>query len=338
MIYFLELLFCFSSLLIAQTPPPREYPYPPAKTNDNLNLEKPKSIDKDGSYYYSNDKKQSQPKTIQGVEKPYRVGEDGSYYYDDDSSDTLHSYKGVEKPVSKDDEGAYYYEDDKKDNKPTVKYGPKPNKVKEDGSYIYNLDIEETTRTLAIRAGVYGPPQIEPVSSQGRDFQSVYGDKSAFVFGVDYDWKLFNQVYLKFGTGLTSYKGTGQFTGGANSGIEPKENFQFYIIPTTLSFAYKFQLWDIQYLTPYIEGGPGYFGFVETRSDGQDTKFGGAAVLTAAGGLLISLTQFQEGTTLYSEYGISQTWIDIQFKQVLGLDSRKDFTSNMITGGFAVGF
>jgi len=339
MIKALGFLILFSTQVFAQPPPPREYPYPPAKTNEDLGLEKPKRVDQDGAYYYGTDSEKSTPKPYEGIEQPYRIGEDGAYYYDEDKkSPSNKPYKGVEQPIEQEDDGSYYYSEDDEPEKPTVTYGPKPSKVKEDGSYIYDLDIEATTNTLSIRAGIYGPPKIEPVSESGENYESVYGDSSEFVFALDYDWKLFNQVYVKFGTGISSSQGKGQFAGGANDGIEPKENFQFYVFPTTLSLAYKFQLWDIQYLTPYIEGGVGYFGFMETRSDGDNTKFGGAPVLSTTGGLLISLTQFQEGTTMYTEYGISQTWFDLQFKQILGLDARKDFTSNMITGGFAVGF
>ncbi len=53
---------------------------------------------------------------------------------------------------------------------------------------------------------------------------------------------------------------------------------------------------------------------------------------------MISLTKLVGDTNLRSDYGVTQSWFDLQYKQIVGLDSRKDFSSNMITGGFALGF
>ena len=110
------------------------------------------------------------------------------------------------------------------------------------------------------------------------------------------------------------------------------------MFPNTLSLSYKAQLWNIQYLTPYFDLGAGYYTFWERRSDDKKNSFGGAPVASVAAGLLVSLSIFGSGTGMASDYGIRQTWIDLQYRQVLGLDSKKDFSSNMITGGFAVGF
>ena len=345
----MKLMFLVAVLLLSvaaiadeQAPQP-EYPQPmereiSSETN-SLGVEKHIRADKRGGYYYDTKKKNKSKKPFPGVQQPYKIDSDGAYYYSDEKKKDANIYEGVEQPIDSDSDGAYYYKRKKRKPKiPKTIYGEKPAKIEADGSYIYDREMDETRNTFYFRAGVYGPPEIQPVTAGGRDYEEVYGDSSSFVFNVEYDWLLTSNLFLKFGFGLTSVEGQGQFAGGANPGVEPRENFTFFIVPTTLSAAYKFQLWDIQYLTPYVEGGAGYFGFVETRSDGDKTKFGGAPVLVAAGGLLVSMSKFMQGTSLSTEYGVTQMWLDFQFKQILGLDSRKDFTSNMITGGFAVGF
>ncbi|MCJ8275822.1 MAG: hypothetical protein HRT44_11585 [Bdellovibrionales bacterium] len=93
-----------------------------------------------------------------------------------------------------------------------------------------------------------------------------------------------------------------------------------------------------KYVVPYIEPGVGYYTFWERRTDGESNSFGGAPVLSAAGGLLISLNSLTSGTELSGDYGATDLWLDLQYRQVFGLDSRKDFSSNMITGGFGIGF
>ena len=338
----ISLLISFQ--LRAEEEPEPEYPYPKTKKSKAMELEKPAKVDNRGVYYYKTDNKKKKKKTMKGVEAPYKIGSDGTYYYGDEDSLPAEVIKGVEKPIDSDSDGSYYYSRERKKKGKKNLYGPQPTKVHSDGSHSYNVEVTETKNTFYLRGGVYGPPDIQPVSAGGSTYKDVYGTGSNFIVTFEYDWLLTNSIFLKLGSGFTSQEGEGQFSTPI-AGVEPRETFQFYIFPTTLSVSYKFQLWNIQYLTPYVEGGLGYFAFVENRSDGdifsfngETTKYGGAFVTTATAGLLISLSIFQSGSSLQSDYGATQTWLDIQYKQILGLDSRKDFSSNMITGGFAVGF
>ena len=333
-------LVIFSFTVFAEQEPPAEYPAPSRRpASEGIEgVEKPIGKDKRGGFIYDKNSKKKKSKTIDGVEKPIEVDEDGVYYYNDDVKPKSNSMSGVEKPEDKDDDGSYYYKEDSKPKKANVKYGPKPVKVNSDGSYMYNEQVSKTTNNLYFRAGAMTAPQIKPVADGGLGYEDVYGDSSQFVFLLEYDWILAANLYLKASSGITFADGEGQFANGANPGINPKETFQFYAFPTTINLHYRLGFWDLQWLTPYVEAGPGYFGFMEIRSDGDATKFGGAPVLAGAAGVLISLTAFNDGTTMASDYGINQTWIDLQFKQILGIDSRKDFTSSLITLGFAVGF
>ncbi len=332
----IELLFCLAPLIFSEEPPEPEYPYPKTQKKSILDVEQPLRKDNRGAYIYSTEKKTRKRPPIEGVQQPYRIGSDGSYYYDTTKSEKRPPIEGVEKPIKSDDEGGYYYSP--KTNRKTTDHviGEKPLRIEADGSYVYSSDEDVTQNTFYLRGGVYGPPDIRGSSNSSRGYRDIYTNSSQFVFGLEYDWKLMNEFYVKLGWGFTSAEGSGQFA--TDVGFAPKERFQFFIFPTTVSLGYKFQIWTVQYVTPYLEAGPGYFGFVENRSDGKSTRFGGAPTVTASAGLMISLTKLIGDTNLRSDYGVTQSWLDLQYKQVVGLDSRKDFSSNMITGGFALGF
>lgn len=342
----LNLLCLLLSLTVfaEEKAPAAEYPYPErAVASDSLGVEAPVKKGKRGEYYYDT-KTEKKKKSYKGVEQPYKVGPDGSYYYKTDSDDKKDkNYKGVEQPVDTDSDGGYYYSTDQKKSSSKVKYGPKPSRVNSDGSYMYNAELkDETENTLFLRLGMASPPSIQ--ADNGSSFDDVYGTDSNFILTLEYDWALSKDLFIKVGSGITSTQGNGQFASGSLS-IDPRETFQFFVFPNTVTFSYKFQVWNSQMVTPYIEAGPGYFTFIENRSDGnifsfngKTTKYGGAFVATASLGFLISVSSWSPGTDLVTDYGASQSWVDVQFKQVFGLDQRKDFTSNIITAGIAIGF
>lgn len=328
----------------AEQAPPAEYPYPERRPTALEDIEQPIAKDPSGAYYYDTSTDKQKKSTYQGVEQPKKIGEDGTYYYSDDedeSADNNNGYPGAEQPVDKDSEGGYYYKRRSKNKKVKSLYGEQPSKVTEDGAYYYDLNPGPVQNTLSFRLGIFSPPKL--TAPGGTTYASIYGSKAGMVMMAEYDWRLSKQLSVKVGSGVTVSDGHGHFA-SSTSPIQPKETFQFYIFPNTLSFTYKLQLWDVQWITPYVEGGPGYFTFVEARSDGGifafdgTSKYGGAFTMTAGGGLLFSLSKFMQGSALLTDYGASQAWVDIHFRQVIGIDKRKDFTSNMITAGIALGF
>ncbi|MCB0376903.1 MAG: hypothetical protein KDD33_00295 [Bdellovibrionales bacterium] len=338
MIKLLSLLcLLYSFCAFAEEAPPAEYPYPSTSTQEDPLSEAPAQVHKNGTYIYNTKSKKPTAINIEGVEQPQRVSDDGIYYYGDGEKVTDKTPGDIEKPEDLDDDGTYYYSKESKIDPPSDVM-EKPQKVTADGRYIYNAAVLPSDSVFSFRGGVYGPPDIQGPS---KGFSQVYGDKASFILNVDYEWKLFDflgNFLFKVGSGLFFSDGNGEFSGGSNPGIQPKETFQFLVFPNTATVTYKFGFSPGQLFVPYVDGGAGYYTFWERRSDGGSNHFGGAPVLVASAGLLISLSYFSYGTALYSEYGITETWLDLQFRQVVGLDERKDFTSNMITGGFAVGF
>ncbi len=341
------LVFVFGFFVFAEDAPEAEYPYPnqPVSSEESLNLEKPVKKDAQGTYYYgTSEEKKKKKKPYQGIEQPKKVGSDGTYYYGDSEEAVAEAYEGVEAPMDTDSDGGYYYSRKKKD-KPKAKnvYGPKPTRVSADGEYFYRDEPKTAKNTFVLRFGTLSPPEIS--ASNNTSYDQVYGSNSNFLIAFDYDWQLTGDLFLKLGSGFTTSQGKGQFKSTENQAREPRETFQFFIFPNTLTVSYKGAIWDSQIFTPYLEGGPGYFTFLEKRSDGdffsfdgETTKLGGAFVLSAAAGLLISTTKWTAGSGLLSDYGATQSWFDLQFKQIIGLDKRKDFTSSIITAGFAIGF
>jgi len=328
-----------------EEPPEPEYPYPKKSQSSSLReqVEQPLKIDSNGTYYYSNEKVSAKKmdQGVSGVEAPTRVDPDGTYYYGDSDSQkkSESNIPGAEQPIEQDAEGSYYY--DPKKAKPIDRekiLGEKPTSIKEDGTFYYDGDFETSTKAFTFRLGMMSPPQIKPATPNGLGYEEIYSKNSLFNLALEYDWLLMDSLYLKVGSGVGVAQGKGQFASAQNSDLTPRETFQFYIFPNLASLGYLFAFSQEPLLTPYLEAGAGYFTFMESRSDGKSSKFGGAPVLAASAGVLISLTKYSRNPELSHSYGIKQMWLDLQFKQIIGLDERKDFTSNNITVGFAFGF
>lgn len=229
---------------------------------------------------------------------------------------------------------------------------PKPNTIDDEGTYYYNdepsealyydLDnIPNMTGAAFVRFGMMGPYDI--TSDRGdKSYKDVYSSKPAFLVYGEYEKllsKSFGNWSLKLGTGVSFENGDGRFANSAIT-IAPKEKFSFVVFPNTAAFNYKFRFSDTQLFTPYVEAAASYFTFIEYRTDGKHTYISGAPVIGGAGGLLVNLNIINKnmGTSLYEEYGVHKMWFDFQFRQNVGLDKQKNFTSSMYTAGFGFGF
>jgi hypothetical protein len=228
---------------------------------------------------------------------------------------------------------------------------PQPESISDEGDYFYKA--EKPTEALHykvdelppikgafyLRFGTIGPYDI--TGDSGATFQQMYSNSSSFVIFAEYERYLGNFLgkwTLKLGTGLTTEEGNGRFVSDPTT--VPLEKFNFIILPNTALLNYKFKFSDTQILTPYVEGGAGYFTFIEYRDDGDQTNIGGAGVLAASGGLLISMNLLDRNAAsiMYEDYGVNHLWFDLQFRRYQGIDDKKDFSSNMITGGFGFAF
>jgi hypothetical protein len=228
---------------------------------------------------------------------------------------------------------------------------PRPTKISDEGDYYYGAEKSDEAiyykiehlppikGALFLRFGTVGPYDV--TGDSGATFQQIYSDKSSFVLVVEYErylGQLLGKWSFKLGTGLTTEEGNGRFV---NDTINvPREKYTFFIMPNTALLNYKLKFSDTQLITPYVEAGGGYFTFIEYRSDGEKTNFGGAGVLAAGGGLMISMNILDKNAAgiMYEDYGVNHLWFDLQFRRYQGLDNQKDFSSNMVTGGFGFAF
>ncbi len=226
-----------------------------------------------------------------------------------------------------------------------------PSSINDEGDYIYQAkdpveavyykvdNLPPTKGAFYMRFGTVGPYNI--TGDSGATYERTYTDKGSFLLFLEYErylGHLLGKWTLKIGTGFSVEQGNGRFI---NDPVTvPEEKFLFLVLPNTAMFNYKLKFSDSQLFIPYLEAGPGYFTFVEYRTDGGKTNFGGAGVLAAGGGVLISMNLLDSHAagTMYEDYGVNHIWFDLQFRRYQGLDNQKDFSSNMITGGFGFGF
>lgn len=328
--------------LWGETPPEPEYPYPkqtPKTSQSVKDLEQPERTDPHGTYYYSTDSVNQDTDFAEGIEKPKKVGRDGTYYYGPLKEDEqpAKNLKGTEQPTKEDKKGAYYY-DEKTASKPNRDklIGEQPTKMEEDGTFFYDEVQQLATRRAALRFGALTAPNISADVDNGLDFEKVYSSDPMFGFMMEFDWLITDDSYVKVATGLTVASGIGQFVN--DSELTPRETFQFYLMPNMASYGYRLRVSEDPLFVPYIEGGAGYFTFVESLMEEGRYSFGGALVVGATAGLQISITKHSRDPALFAEYGIKQMWLDIQIRQLIGLDERKDFTSQMFNAGLVVGF
>lgn len=229
----------------------------------------------------------------------------------------------------------------------------KPDSISEEGEYFYSqkssadavyYDLDHLPPiTGAVYFRIASTSAFDIVGDGGRSYKQVYGENPGVGIVFDYEWQMFHMLgkwTLKASTGFTLGEGAGQFASAGNSAITPKEKFLILLSPHTLLLNYKMRFSDAQWFIPYIEGGPGYFSYIEHRNDGSKTGIGGAPVIAAAGGMLISMSLFDRTASgiLYDDYGINHMWLDLNFRHNEGLDKDKDFSSNVFSAGFGFAF
>ena len=166
------------------------------------------------------------------------------------------------------------------------------------------------------------------------------------LFG-EYEWPLLKSlghIGIKFGSGLFIAQGKGIFVnqqvGQRRPDDKPTEQYTFFMFPNTLTAQYRFQYAERQILVPYVEGGFGYFTFVESRDDSAQPKIGGAATSVLAGGANFLLDWLDPDAIgrLDDDFGINHIYLTVEFRQILGLNKSYDFTSSVFNAGFLLQF
>lgn len=221
----------------------------------------------------------------------------------------------------------------------------RPIKISKSGEYFYGFKSSSKNASASARFGFFGPPSIvNPVNN--RAFEDLYTNADVPTLFFDYE-KFFTTSFGRFGAKLGSgvffSQGSGAFVVEADperANREPVEKYSFLMMPNSLTAVYRFQYSDTQVLVPYVEGGGGYFTFVEFRDDGESPKFGGSAVGIAAAGFsfLMDWLDQQSVRELDNEYGINHVWLTGEYRLIQGINKEYDFTSSVINAGIRMEF
>lgn len=215
-------------------------------------------------------------------------------------------------------------------------------RITRDKTYLYRTEVSKQDRASSVRLGMFDPQDLENPDT-GVTFSELYPDSEMPILLYDYEWQFwkgFGRLGWKLGTGIYAASGNGAFKSVDNAGLTPRENFTFIAFPNSISAIYRFQYWDRQPIVPFIEGGGDVFTFVEIRDDGKSPKLGAAPAAHVAGGLSFNLG-FLDNTSLIEldrEYGINSVWLTGEFRALIGLGDKFDFSSNVINVGFLMEF
>jgi hypothetical protein len=293
---------------------PREAP-PPIPTD----VYRPSHIGSDESYHYGTELEQPSVTAPAGITTPVRASKQGEFFYEQDRDlPTFSGRTGVERPVE----------------------------IKRSGEFNYKTLASREKASASFRLGFMSPPKIV---NNGIRYVDVYGSTEVPTILGDYEWRLFSNVGrfgIKFGSGIMSSSGSGRFKNPPPAGAPARitdvaeEKFTFITFPNQLTASYKFQYTSKQLFVPYVEGGAGYFTFIEIRDDDKPPKFGGAAVTSAAGGLnfLLDWLDPKAVRQLDLEYGINHVYLSLEYRLIVGLNPKYDFSSNSISAGISMDF
>jgi hypothetical protein len=216
-------------------------------------------------------------------------------------------------------------------------------RITKDGVFVYEVQSSEITGSASLRFAPFTATNLSnPV--HGWTYDDIYGGESNMAILVDYEWDIFRvaigRLGLRTGIGFASASGNGRFVEGTMIGQEAMEVYTFYAFPISVGLVYRLQFWDYQFLVPYASGGADYYGFAETRDDGDVFRYGGAATAYFGGGIAIMLDALNK-TALFNadkEYGVNHMYLVGDFKSIIGLNTEFDFTDTVFSGGVMVDF
>ena len=213
-------------------------------------------------------------------------------------------------------------------------------KITKDRVYIYKAPPSPSKRAISVKFGIYEPINLTNPNNTDLGFSDYYEETSAPMVLFDYEWKLlqgwYGQFGFKAGSGIYVASGNGRFEN--TSDLTPEEQFNFFLLPNSLSLSWQGKFSEGQYIVPLLEAGFDPFIFSEVRDDDTGPKFGAALAFHTSAGLALSLTAFDEKArrTLASEYGINAIWLSAELRSIFSMSSDFDFSNNFANFGFIV--
>jgi hypothetical protein len=220
-------------------------------------------------------------------------------------------------------------------------------RIKKDGTYIYKTEESKQKDAFSFTFGLFDPSHLSNPDAQGptAEFKNNYDQTNSPAIMASYEWQFMKspvgKMGLRAGSGLYVAQGNGHFKStGPNSALTPREIFTFLAMPNTVGVVYRMQFWDRQLFVPYGEGGGIAWTFAELRDDNKNPKFGGALGAYFAAGLAVNLTYFDKTAALQldREYGINRVYLTAEYRPIISLSDKYDFSSDMIDAGFLMEF
>lgn len=237
-------------------------------------------------------------------------------------------------------------------NKEATEFIQHPNSKKGlyliDSSGTYHYKTKQLTareQSVSLKISHIPTPDIVNSLDDGEefDFSDMYGEESLLQVGLDYEWNPFpktKQIYGLVGLGFSTATGNGFFRSKPLDSPPPKESYKLYILPISLGMSYRFEYRTHQWVVPYLSAGATYFALAEVRDDGKKSNFLGTPAAYGAVGTFINITSWDRDLQfrMDREYGISDMWLDVQFRGVASANKDLDFTAGYLNVGFAVDY
>jgi hypothetical protein len=220
-------------------------------------------------------------------------------------------------------------------------------RITKQNEYIYKVNETPQNRAAGFRLGSFNPVNLENPDKHGEEgatFEQNYNQTDSPALMFDYEWHLWKtgigKMGLKAGSGAYVAQGNGHFKNEYNAGLPPREVLTFWAMPNSLGVVYRMHRWDKQLLVPYAEGGGVVMAFGEVRDDGKAPKWGGALAAYYAFGCGLNLTYFDAMSRIQldREYGINRVYLVAEFRGMIAITQRYDFTSDMIDAGLLMEF
>ena len=219
--------------------------------------------------------------------------------------------------------------------------------IDEEGVYHYRVEtISKKDNSMFFRFISQSAPNLSGETDSGPfTFEDMYETSDLTGIEVIYEWqplKRYGKAGVQFGVGLTTASGKGFFRNDDDPTLAdkvPRESYTFFSIPISLGLVYRFEYAERQWLAPYLAGGGVYNGLFELRND-NDYNLVGTPAGYGAGGILLNLTAMNKELAfkMDREYGLSQLWVNAEYKRIQSFDDELDVTTNQISVGFGADY
>jgi hypothetical protein len=151
--------------------------------------------------------------------------------------------------------------------------------------------------------------------------------------------KKYRSLSFKAGAGIAYARGNGQFVGenSVNEGQISSEKYTFMMIPISAGVVYKFKYINDQLFIPFATGSLDYNLATEFRSGFEAFKYAGILGAHFGGGVLLNLGWLERSAALEldKEFGINNTYLSIEARQVVSFEDENDINGFMFLAGLS---